>query len=71
MRKIPLGRIEGTYCGSSVHYRVLAHEPSLDVIKHDKFDRLVDPSVAETELNAFVGPGDSTVPQTTRELDDV
>ena len=71
MRTMPLRTVERTYCGSSVHYRVLAHEPSLGIIKDNKFDWLVDPSVAETELNAFVGAGDSTVPQTARELDNI
>jgi hypothetical protein len=43
-----------TYCGSPVHDRVFAHEPSLGIIKYDKLDWLVDPSVAETELKAFI-----------------
>lgn len=49
---------EVTHCGSSVHYRVLAHDPSLCVVKDDELDWLVDPSVAETELNTFIRPGD-------------
>lgn len=62
---------KGAYSGSAVHYRVLTHDPSPGIIEDDKLDGLVDPPVAETELNTFIGPGDSTVPQTTRELDDI
>jgi hypothetical protein len=63
--------IKGTYCRGSVHDRVLTHESSLGVIEDDKLDWLVDPSVAETELDTTVGLSDRTMPQTTRELDDV
>ena len=59
------------HCWSSVHYRVLAHKSSLDVVEDDKFDRLIDPSVAEAELNTLTGLGDGAVPQTTGELDGV
>ena len=62
---------KGAHCGGSVHYRVLAHKSSLDVVKDDKFDRLIDPSVAEAELNTLAGLGDGTMPQTTGELDSV
>jgi hypothetical protein len=51
-----------TYCGGSVHYRVFAHEASLGIIKDDKLDWLVHPTVAETELNALIGQGDGTMP---------
>jgi hypothetical protein len=61
----------GAHCWSSVHYRVLAHKSSLDVVEDDKFDRLIDPSVAEAELNTLAGLGDGTVPQTAGELDSV
>ena len=60
-----------TYCGGPVHYRVLTHESSLGIIKDDKFDWLIDPSVAKAKLNAFTSLGDPTMPQTTREVDDV
>jgi hypothetical protein len=62
MRALLFGTIKRTYCRSSVHYRVLTHEPSLGVIKDDKFDWFVDPPVAETELDTFIGPGDCAVP---------
>lgn len=50
---------------------MLAHEPGFCVLKYDELDWLVDPPVAEAELNAFIGPGDCAVPQTTRKLDDI
>jgi hypothetical protein len=62
---------KGAHCGGSVHHRVLSHKPSLDVVKDDKFDWLVDPSVAEAELNTLAGLGDGTMPQTAGELDSV
>ena len=60
-----------TYCRGSIHDGVLAHESSLGIIEDDKLDWLVNPSVAETELNALFRWGDCTMPQTTRELDDI
>ena len=69
MRALLYGTTKRSYCGSSVHYRVFAHDPSLGIIKDDKLDWLVDPSVAEAELNTFIGPGDCTMPQSTGELD--
>lgn len=71
MRMFLSETIKGTDCGSSVHYGVLAQDPSLGIIKDDKLDRFVDPSVAEAELNTLIGPSDCTVPQTTRKLDDI
>ena len=65
------GVSQRTHSWSSVHYRVLAHKSSLDVVEDDKFDRLIDPSVAEAELNTLAGPGDGTMPQTAGELDSV
>lgn len=59
----------GTHCGGSVHYRVFAHKSGLGIIEDDKLDWLVHPSIAEAELNALVGLGDRTMPQTTRKLD--
>ena len=69
MRMILFQGAKRTYRRSSIHYGMFAHEPSLGIIKDDKLDWLIDPSIAEAELNAFIGPGDCTVPQTTRELD--
>jgi len=60
-----------TYCWGSVHNGMLAHDSSLGIIEDDKLDRLVDPSVAQTELNTLVGRGDTTMPQITRELDNI
>ena len=60
-----------TYCGGSIHYGVLAHEPSLGIIENDKLDRLVDPAIAEPQLNAVIGAGNCAMPQATRELDNV
>ena len=50
---------------------MLAHEPSLGIIKDDKLDRLVDPSVAEPKLNTLVGSGNCTMPQAAGEFDNV
>lgn len=60
-----------THRGGSIHYGVLAHETSLGIIENDKLDWLVDPPVTEPQLNALVGLGNCTVPQATRELDNV
>lgn len=60
-----------TYCRSSIHNRVLAHEPCFDIIEDDELHWLVNPSVTETELNTLIGRGDSTMPQATRKLDDI
>lgn len=59
------------YCGGSIHYGVLAHESSLDIIENDKLDGLVDPPITEPQLNAVVGPGNCAMPQVTREFDNV
>lgn len=48
---------------------MLAHDPSLCVIKDDELDRFIDPSITEPELNTLVSWRDLTMPQTTRELD--
>jgi hypothetical protein len=50
---------------------VPTHKSSLGIIEDDKLDWLVDPSVTETELNTTAGLHDRTMPQTTRELDNV
>ena len=60
-----------TYCRGSIHDGVLAHESSLGIIEDDKFNWLVDPSVAKPKLNTLVGPSDCTMPQATREFDNV
>jgi len=50
---------------------VLAHESGLGIIEDDKLEWFIYPSVAKTELDALVGRSHPTMPQTTRELDDV
>lgn len=55
----------------SIHYGVLAHDSCLGIIENDKLDRLVDPAIAEPQLNTLVGPGNCTMPQATREFDSV
>ena len=60
-----------TYRGGSVHYRVFAHDSSLGIIKDNKLDWLVDPSVAEPKLDTLICPSDCTMPEATREFDNV
>lgn len=65
------GMIKGTHRWRPVHYGVLAHDSSLGIVEDDKLHRFVDPSVAEAESNTPIGLRDCTVPQTTREINDI
>ena len=65
------GMIKGTHRWCPVHYGVLAHDSSLGIVEDDKLHRFVDPSVAEAESNTPIGLRDCTVPQTTREINNV